>query len=347
MQIEFHAAELKLSHDWTIANVVGDDAKIARVVFLRLEDSAGVTGLGEAAPSLRYGEDYGTVLEFLKRVDPRKLSFDDVPQSMAYLETLGPKNQAAKAAVNIALLDGAARKAGQPIYDYLGLGFAENKHLSSFTIGIDQPEMIRTKVQEAAPYPILKLKLGSRSDHENLAALREVAPAKTVRVDANEAWKTKEIALHNLEWLARDPHIEFVEQPLPASTLIADMIWLKERSPLPLFGDESYHLAGDVERCAACFHGVNVKLVKTGGISGAYEALRAARNAGLKTMIGCMIESSILISAAAHLTELTDHLDIDGNILITNDPYCGAVAVNGKVTFARAPEKLGLRCNKR
>jgi hypothetical protein len=120
-------------------------------------------------------------------------------------------------------------------------------------------------------------------------------------VDANEGWKTREQALEMIQWLAADGHIQFVEQPMPASTPVKDWVWLKERSPLPIFGDESYHTAKDIETAAECFHGINVKLVKSGGVSGGFDALKAARKAGLKTMIGCMIESSILISAAAHL----------------------------------------------
>src|SRR6185436_19869499 len=126
-----------------------------------------------------------------------------------------------------------------------------------------------------------------------------------------------------LEWLASDGHIQFVEQPMPASTPLADLKWRKERSPLPIMADESCHFASDVPRCAEWAHSVNVKLVKSGGISSAYDALQAARKAGLKTMIGCMIESSVLISAGAHLAELADYLDLDGNLLITNDPYEG------------------------
>jgi L-Ala-D/L-Glu epimerase / N-acetyl-D-glutamate racemase len=177
--------------------------------------------------------------------------------------------------------------------------------------------------------------------------LREVAPAKTVRVDANEGWKTKEQALEMIEWLAQDGHIEFVEQPMPAATPLKDWVWLKQRSPLPIFADESYHLAKDVAQAAECFHGVNVKLVKTGGVSAGYEALQAARKAGLKTMLGCMIESSILISTAASLAELCDYLDVDGNILITNDPYVGVKSEKGMLSFADAPEKYGLRVRAR
>jgi L-alanine-DL-glutamate epimerase-like enolase superfamily enzyme len=312
-------------------------------VFVELQDDSGLKGLGEAAPSNRYRENPDSVLAFLERVDARKLSFDDVAGSMKYLDTLSRGDFAPKCALNIALMDGAARKAGKAIYDFLGLGFKENKHLTSFSIGIDKPDVIRKKVLEAEPYPVLKLKVGSPDDAQNLKALRESAPKKTVRVDANEAWKTKEEALRQLEILAKDPHIEFVEQPMPASNSLSDFAWLKARSPLPIMGDESYLSAADASKCAEGFHSVNVKLVKTGGISGAYDALQAARKLGLKTMIGCMIESSILISAAAHLAELTDFLDIDGSLLIKNDPFLGATAEGGVISFAKAKDAIGLR----
>jgi len=170
------------------------------------------------------------------------------------------------------------------------------------------------------------------------------SPDKPVRVDANEGWKTKEDALRMLEWLvATDDNIQFIEQPMPRDAADKDLIWLKERSPLPVFADESCHTVKDIPRCAECFHGVNVKLVKTGGASMAKETLEAARNTGLKTMIGCMIETSVLISAAAHLAELADFLDIDGNVLITNDPFAGVTAKNGILSFATAREKNGLR----
>ncbi|HXG48117.1 MAG TPA: dipeptide epimerase [Methylomirabilota bacterium] len=342
MQLQFRPFDLKLTHTWRIASG-RDGANLYPVVFVELRDERGRSGLGEAAPSSRYGEDVGTVQSFLARVDAGRLSFDDIAGSMRYLESLAPGHYAAKTAVNIALVDGAARHVGQAVCDFLKLGFREGHHVTSFSIGIDRPDMIRRKTEEAAPYPVLKLKLGSADDERNLAALREAAPDKPVRVDANEAWKTKEEALRRIEWLHRDGRIQFVEQPMPATSDPRDLRWLKERSPLPLFGDESYHHASDLAACVDCFHGVNVKLVKAGGITGAYEALQAARRAGLQTMIGCMIESSVLITAAAHLAELADHLDIDGNLLISNDPYRGATAVNGVISFKTAPEKTGLR----
>jgi L-alanine-DL-glutamate epimerase-like enolase superfamily enzyme len=180
-----------------------------------------------------------------------------------------------------------------------------------------------------------------------MQALREVASTKPVRVDGNEGWKTKEQALENIEWLAKDGNVQYVEQPLPASAPVKDWVWLKSRSPLPVFGDESYHQANDIEQAAECFHGVNVKLVKTGGITAGFEALKAARKAGLKTMLGCMIETSILISAGAHLAELCDYLDLDGNILITNDPYSGVGCEKGMLSFVTALVPTGLRVSPR
>lgn len=351
MKLHFRRAELALAHRWTIASGLGPGGgggtRTFRVVFVELVDRNGTVGLGEAAPSSRYQENQDSVVAFLEHVDAGRLSFDDVPGSMSYLDSIAAGNCAAKCALNIALLDGAARKAGKAICDFLGLGFAEGRHVTSFSIGIDKPDVIRAKVLEAERYPVLKLKVGSPNDRQNLAALRDAAPTKPVRVDGNEAWKTKEEALRQIEWLAQDKHIEFVEQPMPASADPKDIRWLKERTPLPIMGDESCKSAADIGVCAECYHAVNVKLVKTGGISGAYDALQAARKAGLKTMIGCMIESSILITAAAHLAEWADYLDIDGNLLITNDPYHGATADKGVISFANTPERFGLRVRAR
>ena len=345
MKLNFKRLDLQLAHTWTIARGAGTN--ISKAVIVELTGADGTTGLGEAAPNARYKESVDTVQAFCKKVDARGLSFNDVEGSMSYLNTVSPHDRAAKCALNLALLDGAAKRAKKAIYDFLELGFRENHHVTSFTIGIDKPEMIRKKVLEAEQYPILKMKVGVADDKVNLQALREVAPTKTVRVDANEGWKTKEQALEMIQWLAADGHIEFVEQPMPAATPVKDWTWLKQRSPLPILADESYHLAKDVTQVAECFHGANVKLVKTGGVSAGYEALQAARKAGLKTMLGCMIESSILISAAAHLAELCDYLDVDGNILITNDPYVGVTAEKGILSFAGAPEKFGLRVSAR
>lgn len=349
MRLTFRRFDLVLRHHWAVASDInrGRGKSAYPVVFVELQDAAGRSGLGEASPSSQYHESHATVSAFLQRVEPVRLSFDDIPQSMAYLDSLSAGDFPAKCALNLALVDGAMKARGQAVCDGLGLGFIEGKHVTSFTIGLAAPEVMAAKAAAASAMPVLKLKLGSSRDRENFAAVRDAAPRKPIRVDANAGWKTKEEALTRIEWLAADGHVEFVEQPLPADAPLADSTWLKTRSPLPLFGDESYQSAADAERCAQCFHGVNVKLVKTGGISGGHTALVAARAQGLKTMLGCMIESSVLISASAHLAELTDYLDLDGNLLITNDPYTGVVCDQGRLSFAGVRETAGLRVRPR
>lgn len=342
---------LALAHSWAIATDVQSGQVRGKseypVVFVVLKDAQGRSGLGEASPSSQYGETWETVFQFLRQIDASRLSFDDVSASRAYLESLPHPSMPARCAVDIALLDGAARAAGQPLHRFLGLKYPATGALSSFTIGLDTPDRMEAKAREAARYPILKMKLGAPTDAANLAAVRRAAPGKLIRVDANAAWKTREEALERILDLAEDGHIEFVEQPMPPDTSEADAIWLKERSPLPLIGDESYQDARNAESCACRFHGVNVKLVKTGGVTAAKEALEAARRLGLKTMLGCMIESSVLISAAAHLTSLTDWLDLDGNVLITNDPFEGVRNSDGRISFEGAPDPFGLQTSER
>ncbi len=347
MKVRFWRYELTLAHRWAIARGLGPGGQggcdAYPVVFIELTDTNGITGIGEAAPSLRYDETVDSVIAFFERLNPYHLSFADLEGSLHYLNSVSPRNYCAKGAVNMALLDGAAKLAGQPLNRFLGLGFTEGKHVTSFSIGIAKPDLVRRKVLEASAYPVLKVKLGGPDDRAAWRAVREAAPDKPIRVDANEAWKTRETALENLQWLAADGRVEFVEQPMPATTPPADLAWLKARSPLPLMADESYIYAGDLDQVLAGFHAVNVKLVKAGGVTAALTALQAARGAGLKTMLGCMIESSVLISAAAHLAELTDYLDLDGNLLITNDPYRGVGCRNGVLTFADAPTLTGLQ----
>src|SRR3954454_16288233 len=344
MQLHFRRFDLKLAHNWMVASSLASGGKmIYPAVLLELQDGEGLVGYGEAAPSRRYDETAETSAGFLARVDASRLSFDDVAGSMRYVESLSTGDFSAKGAINIALRYGAAKKAGQPLHEFLGLTFRDDEHGTSLSIGLDSPEVIRRKTAEAAAFPILKLKVGSPNDTANLAALREIAPDKTLRVDANEAWLTKEEALRRIEAIAADPLIEFIEQPMPAHLPAADFIWLKECSPLTIVGDESYLNARDITRCADCFHGVNVKLAKTGGITHGVEALKAARRAGLKTMIGSMVESSLLTSAGAHLASLAVWLDLDGMLLITNDPFRGVSTHGGAMSFADAPEPYGLQ----
>lgn len=345
MQLDFEPLELRLRDGWSTART--HNSRIARVVILKLTDPDGAVGWGEAAPISRYEESVGSVTAFLDRIDPARLDANDVLTSMAYLESVSPGTRAAKSAVNCALLDLDAQRAGQPLYDRLGLGFREHHHITSFSIGIDTPEQIQRKVQAADGFQVLKIKLGTDRDEDILRAVREVAPDKWLRVDANEGWKTRDRALRMIEHLAGDGRVELVEQPMPANTPLHDLVWLKGRSPLPLFADESFQETADAPHCAACFHGVNVKLAKTAGLSGAMDALKAAREAGLRTMLGCMVESSLGITAAAHLAEMAECLDLDGHLLIENDPFDGVGTSRGHLSFSSAPTGYGLRVNRR
>lgn len=350
MELRVEPFGLRLTRRWTIASRTGPGGGPGTdeypVALVQLRSREGLEGWGESAPSNRYGETVESVLAALARLEPDRLSFLDLDGSLNYVDSVLPTEPAARCAIEIALVDGAARAAGKSVHDFVGLPFTEGRHLTSFSIGLDTPEIIHQKVLEAAEYPILKLKLGSHEDRENLAALRAAAPAKPVRVDANEAWKTREEALGWLEWLARDGRVEFVEQPMPAALPRADWEWLHARSPLPIMADESYRFASDLPRVRGCFGAVNVKLVKAGGILRSLEALRAAREAGLKTMLGCMIETSVLIAAAAHLADLTDYLDLDGNLLVSNDPFRGPSARAGRLSFRDAPRPTGLRVDR-
>jgi L-alanine-DL-glutamate epimerase-like enolase superfamily enzyme len=348
MRLRHRRFDLQLNHQWVISSDLSSGGKrLYPVVFVELQDSQGRSGIGEGSPSNQYQESHETVRQFLDKIDPHQLSFENIPASMAYLDTIAPGRYPAKCAVNLALLDGAAKAAGQSVSEFLGLPFQHPCQVSSFTIGLDTPDMIERKTREADGYPILKMKVGSPADRENLSALRRAAPDKRIRVDANAAWQTKEEALCQIEWMAADGRIEFVEQPMPPSSSEDDLVWLKEHSPLPLIADESYQSAADAAHCARCYHGVNVKLVKTGGISAAKAALEAARAIGLKTMIGCMIESSVLISAGAHLASLSDYLDLDGNVLICNDPYTGVRNEGGRLSWVGTASQTGLRVSPR
>ena len=172
-----------MAHTWTIARTEGTN--VSEVVVVELTAADGTVGRGEAAPTARYRESVESEEAFLERVGPRGLAFNDVEGSMSYLETLSRHDMAAKCALNLALLDGAAKRDQKPLYDYFGLGFRDQYHVTSFTIGIDKPEVIRKKVLEAESYPVLKMKVGVPEDEENMRALREVAPVKPVRARAH------------------------------------------------------------------------------------------------------------------------------------------------------------------
>jgi L-alanine-DL-glutamate epimerase-like enolase superfamily enzyme len=330
MMLSFKRIDLKPRHTFRISRGAED---VAPVVIATLEHD-GIQGYGEASPSSRYGETIDTVLNFLKRVDLKGFSEPfELEEASAYLENIVPGNAAAKSAVDIALNDWVGRKLGQPLYKLWGLTKAKTP-FTSFTIGIDSPEVIVKKIVEAEEYPILKIKLGTDRDKEIMAAVRS-ATKKPIRVDANEGWKTKELALERIKWLEQEG-VEFIEQPLPAGNL-AGCIWLRERVNLPLIADENCARLHDISSLREAFDGINIKLMKCGGLREALRMIHTAKALGMKTMLGCMIESSVAITAAAHLSPLVDYADLDGNLLITNDPFEGVKVEDGKLTLNDEP----------
>jgi L-alanine-DL-glutamate epimerase-like enolase superfamily enzyme len=334
MRLSFKRIDLKLRHTFRISRGAED---VAPVVITTLEHE-GVEGFGEASPSSRYGETIDTVLDFLGRFSLGGFSDPfELEEITEYLDNITFGNAAAKAAVDIALHDWVGKKLGQPLYRILGLRKLKAP-MTSFTIGIDSPEVIAKKIAEAEEYPILKIKLGTNHEKEIMAAVRRVTK-KPIRVDANEGWKTKELALERVKWLEQEG-VEFVEQPMPA-TDNAGCIWLREHVSLPLIADESCVRLKDVPKLREGFDGINIKLMKCGGLREAMRMIHTAKALGMKTMLGCMIESSVAITAAAHLSPLVDYADLDGNLLVTNDPFCGVKVERGQLILNDEPG-LGL-----
>ena len=323
--------ELSLRHTFRIARGASD---VRRNVIVEIEHE-GRVGLGEAAPILRYGEDQDSTFRAATEMggrlgDPRAFAHSAARAAV-------PGQASAEAAIDIALHDLAGQRMGVPLHAMLGLDPRVGPP-SSFTIGLDAPEVVARKVREASDYEVLKVKMGSEDDREVLTAVRDVTD-RTVRVDANEGW-TLESARERLPWLAR-MGVEFIEQPLPAAQL-EETRALRRESPLPFFADESVHRAEDIPRLAGAFDGINIKLMKCGGIGEALRMIAVARAHGMQVMLGCMIESSIAITAAAHLLPLVDAADLDGSVLIANDPYEGAVMTAGRLVLPDAPG-LGVR----
>ena len=245
-------------------------------------------------------------------------------------------NGSVKSAISAAAHDLVGKRLDVPVYRLWGLDPVKAP-LSSFTIGIPATEAeLVQRVEEAADYPVLKVKLGSDRDADIIRAVRRAAPGKVLRVDANAAWTAKH-ALRMIELLL-DFDVEFVEQPLPAQDL-EGLRLVHERSRLPIFADESCVVAADIPKLVGVVDGINIKLSKCGGLREALRMIATARSHGMSVMCGCMIESSLGISAAAHFAPLLDHADLDGAALLADDPYEGATIDGGQI---RIPNAAGL-----
>lgn len=329
MEFHYSTYRIRLRHTFTIARSSHD---YYNIIFVYLT-KGGVTGVGEAVPMDRYGEPFKRLLKLAMTFD---ISDVDTFGSLDnWLDQLLPKAEGSHSfsmAIDTAAHDLWGKLHGEPLYDHLGAP-PKKTPLTSFTIGIDNINVIRQKVIEAEQYPILKVKLGTKDDRDIINAIRNCTD-KVIRVDANEGWNLK-TAVEMCDWLTKQ-NVEFVEQPLPASDLEATAR-LKEQSPLKIIADENCLDSRDIPVIADAFHGINIKLMKCGGVREGYKMVQMARERGLEIMLGCMIETSVAITAATHLSPLVDYADLDGHILISNDPYQGVKINEGKLIIPNGP----------
>ena len=337
MKLSYYPCSLELKHTFNIANY----SRTATPAMMVEVERDGITGYGEAAMPPYLGESQDTAAAFLRRVDLTRLPDPfQLEEIIPAIDALAPGNTAAKAAVDIALHDWIGKTLDVPLHRLWGLNPARTP-VTSFTIGIDTPDVIRQKTLEAAPYRILKVKLGGDTDRLMIETIRSVTD-KPITVDANQGWTDRNEALKMIEWLAPQG-VVFIEQPMPKAQM-DDTAWLRTKSPLPLIADESCQRLADVAKAVGVFDGINIKLMKCTGLREAHRMIILARALGLKVMLGCMTETSCAISAAAQLSPLADWADLDGAVLIKNDLFDGATIIDGKVTL---PDRPGIGVVKR
>ncbi|MDX1586958.1 MAG: dipeptide epimerase [Balneolaceae bacterium] len=345
--LQFREINLTLSQPFTISRGTKDSVSNV-MIMLRSE---GLTGLGEAAPNRRYDEDAEKVSRFLSTL-PNSL-FDDVDSPLVLREKLFAASEdyradghkvplSALAGVEMAWLDFWAKRRGEPLWKLLGLSSRKGPQ-TSFTIGIDTLEVMQEKVLAAEEYPILKVKLGTDNDREIVKCIREVTQ-KPIRVDANEGWESVEEAKEMIGYL-NEEGIELVEQPMAADRT-EDLKKLKAWAPLPLAADESFMGEEPLHEIAECFDIINIKLMKMGSVVKAMSVIEEAQSYGLKVMIGCMIETSIANTAGAVLSLAADYADLDGHLLISDDPAVGLTLDRNKHIMLNERPGLGVELNK-
>ena len=330
LNLSFAPYELKLRHAFNLARYSRTTTPDVQVQI----EYDGIVGYGEASMPPYLGESVESVTKFLSSLDLSQFSdpfrLEDI---LHYVDSVAPNNRAAKASIDIALHDLLGKIMGQPWYKIWGLDPTKAPN-SSFTIGICKEDVVRQKVREAAPYKVLKVKMGLDNDKETVEVIRSMTDVPLC-VDANQGWKNKEEALEMCYWL-KERGCLFVEQPFD-KTWIDETAWLRERSPLPLIADEAFQRLPDILRFKGVYDGINIKLMKSTGLHEAYEMVVLARALGMKVMVGCMTETSCAVTAAANLAPLVDFADLDGNLLIANDRFKGMTVENGKVTLHDIP----------
>lgn len=331
MHFSFEPYELQLRHVFTVSSY---SRKTTPGVQVKIEYE-GLTGYGEASMPPYLGQSVETVTAFLRKVDLTRFGdpfcLEDI---LAYVDSLSPGDSAAKAAVDIALHDLVGKLLGAPWYRIWGLDPSKAPD-TTFTIGIDTPEVVREKTRECADrFNILKVKVGLDNDKEMIRTIREITDLP-IAVDANQGWKDRSKALDEIFWL-KENGIVMVEQPMPKERL-DDNAWITERSPLPIFADEAIQRLADIPSVKGAYHGINIKLMKCTGMREAWKMLNYARAEGMKVMIGCMTETSCAVSAAAQLSPAVDFADLDGNLLISNDLFDGMKVEAGRIVLPDRP----------
>jgi L-Ala-D/L-Glu epimerase len=322
-KIRHEVLELTTTHAFNIARAAAPPVR--RSVWVRIEDGNGGEGWGEAAANAYYGETADTVSALLPRYEQalnesvgRGGDVLALERAEAAVERAAGRNPAARAAVSAALHDLAGKRLGIPVWRLWGLD--AHMPLSSYTIGIDDPDAMVQRLEEAASYPIIKVKVGSSQDRRVLERIRKHAPARTIRIDANTAWSLKQAValLPVLEELG----IELIEQPFKADDVDSFRV-LRERSAIPVIADESCRTAADIPRLVGAVDGINIKLEKCGSLREAVRMVHCARAHHLQVMVGCMLCSTLGIAAAMQIAPLADWTDLDGAILLSTDPFGG------------------------
>lgn len=336
MKLRFFPYELKLRHVFTVATYSRTTTPDVQVEI----EYDGIVGYGEASMPPYLQKELGTmdsVLAFLKKVQDSIGRFSDpfqLEDILAYIDGLSEGEAAAKTAVDIALHDLVGKLLQAPWYKIWGLDKSKAPS-TTFTIGIDTPEVVRQKTQECAEqFNILKVKLGRDNDKEMIETIRSVTNLP-IAVDANQGWTDKHYALDMIHWL-KDKGIVMIEQPMP-KTQLEDIAWVTQHSPLPIFADESIQRLKDIPSLKGAFTGINIKLMKCTGMREAWKMVTLARALDMKVMVGCMTETSCAVSAAAQFSPAVDFADLDGNLLIANDRFKGMEVVNGKITLPDLP----------
>ncbi len=307
------------------------------VVYVYLKDGD-IIGRGEAAPSARYNEFHDSIINQLNSYKDWVLPDGNLEDTWTFLKKRSGEIKSLEAAFSMAVLDWWCQKNQQSVGSYFDVP-EKPALLTSFTIAIGELNLLPKKIAEAKEYPILKVKLGTDNDKEIMNIIRNETD-KIVRVDANEGW-TLESGIEMCHWLA-DRNVEFIEQPLPAKDVDITAL-LKEESPLPIIADENSLFSSDIPGIAHAFDGINIKLMKCGSLFEAHKMITTANKYNLKIMLGCMIESSVGITAASHLSPFVDYADLDGHILIDNDPYRGTIVDEGSLIL---PKGVGLGISK-